>query len=101
MSKRKGRKTTGGVTSHALQRMRQYWPNNPNSKETESEMKKLFQACKRVARREKSDRILIASRTLEEYGFGSQKFEKLGIPNGRLFAVLQGGEVINVMQIQQ
>lgn len=102
MSKRKGSKTTGGVTLHALQRiMGQYWISGKGKKEVEAEARRLLRACKMAAGREKNGRILISDDTLEKHGFDKQKFEKLRIPNGKLFAVLQGGEVVNVMQIQQ
>lgn len=100
MSKRKGKKTDGGVSMHALQRIiGQYGSNKKECSEAKAEARKLLRACKEAAG-STSGRVLIASHVLEKYGFDRNKLKKMGIPDGKLFAILLGGTITNVMQVR-
>ncbi|GBE16667.1 hypothetical protein BMS3Abin15_00489 [bacterium BMS3Abin15] len=88
-------KTNGGVIAHALQRLR----NQYGFKGSDKEARRLLGICRKVAGN--TDKILISSKSLKAHGISAEKLKKLGIPDGKLFAIISRGVVISVMEVAE
>ncbi|MFC1756360.1 hypothetical protein ACFLY1_00230 [Patescibacteria group bacterium] len=85
------RKSNGGVTLHAVSRLKKQHGFKGSNKEA----RRLLLACRRES--DKMDRFPISASLLQKQGISAQMLKNWGVQDGNLMAVITNSTVITVI----